>query len=321
MEIRRDIGYGLSALMVAGVAIAFVSIGLFSRMKPALERIREENVVTLDAAREILLVFTNRGGEALDSAERGRVERALTLMRNNLTVDDEGAMVAAVTDGVARALTGDRAGLGDVAHAIETLSRANTAAMERADAEAQRLGEAGAWTAAIGGLMLVLIGLYTRNRLERRLVRPVVELARVLESMRKGDERARCKNLRGAVELERALKQTNRLLDRLTHEGKGSGGADPRLGEQAMALAWLLDQREGPWALISGAHGIVAANDAAHERLAAEDGSALLARFMIGARERKGEGLTFVGQTDLALCRLPDRAEPPAAHVATGAPR
>jgi len=309
MEIRRDIGYGLSALVIAGVAIAFVSIGLFSRMKPALEHIREENVVTLDAAREVLLVFTSRGGEALDSADRARVERALTLMRNTLTVDNEGAMVAAVTDGVARALTGDRAGLADIAHAVEALSRANTAAMEAADEEAQRLGEAGAWTAAIGGLVLMLVGLYTRNRLERRLVRPVVELARVLEALRKGDDWARCKNLRGAVELERALKQTNRLLDRLTDEGKGHAGGDPRLGEQAVALAWLLEQREGPWAVVSGAHGIVAANDAGQERLAADDGSALLARLMVAAKQRAGDGLTVIDGTDLALCRLPDRAD------------
>ena len=306
MEMRRDIGYGLGALVVAGVAIAFVAIGLFSRMKPALERIREENVVTLDASREILLVFTSRGGEALDSNDRSRVEKALTVMRNNLTIENEGAMVADVTDAVARALTGDRGGLNDIARSIDTLARANTKAMGEADDEAQRLGEAGAWTAASGGLLLVLIGLYTRLRLERRIVRPAVELVRVLDAMRKGDERARCKNLRGAVELERALKHTNRLLDRALHDGKGGGGTDPRLGAQAVALSWLLAQREGAWALISATQGIVSANDAGHERLAAEDGSAQLAHFMAAIKHRSGEGVTLIDGSDLGLCRLPD---------------
>ncbi len=305
MEIRRDITIGIGALIVAGVMVAALSIGLFWRMKPALEHILEDNIVTLDAVREILLVFTARGGQALESADRARIEAAIGSMRDNLTVTDEADMVARITDAVGVALSGDHEGLTSLAVALDRIARANNEAMAEADHEAQRLGEAGAWTAAFGGLVLVLLGIYTRRRLERRIVRPLHELSRVLEASRAGDERARCKGLRGAVELERALKQTNRLIDRVAAAGETRH--DPRLVDQASALTWLLAERDGAWAVISADHGLVAANDAAHERLSHEDGPSLLSAMIKAVSRGQGDGLTVIEQGHLGLYRLPDQ--------------
>ncbi|HRE89722.1 MAG TPA: hypothetical protein PK095_11360, partial [Myxococcota bacterium] len=165
MELRRDLDYALGALLIGGVVLALVTIGLFARMTPAIERIRKDNIVTLEATHELLAVFMVRAGELLELADRERVDRAIVALRDNLTVDNEKALVDAVTDAVAAAQTGDRAAMGPLAESISALNAANSHAMVEADEEAQRLGIAGAWTASVGGIALVLIGVFARARL------------------------------------------------------------------------------------------------------------------------------------------------------------
>jgi len=300
MEVRRDIGYAIGSLLLAGLAVALITIGLFSRMTPAIERIRKDNVVTLDAARELLEVFVESAGEPLDLPRRERAEKTLERMRQNLTVDDEGTLVLAVTDAVSRAIEGDRPELARLVVAVEALSAANTKAMVEADIEAQRLGEAGAWTASIGGIAIVLLWLFARTRLERRVIRPVLEASRVLDANRQGDKLARCRALAGTVELERTLRLVNKLLDRSSREEKKP--PDERERQHAVALVAMLEMRTGPWAVLS-ADGLVAANEAAHERLAEADGARLLERWRQHLH-LGGEGMTPLDQGRLVLLDL-----------------
>jgi len=300
MEVRRDIGYAIGSLLLAGLAVALVSIGLFSRMTPAIERIRKDNVVTLDAARELLKVFVESAGDPLDLSRRARAEAALATMRKNLTVEDEGALVLALTDAVSLAMEGGRTELGVLVVAVEALSAANTEAMVEADIEAQRLGEAGAWTASIGGIAILLLWLVARARLERRVIRPVLEVARVLDANRAGDTLARCRSLVGTVELERALRHVNKLLDRSLQDEKKPSSEVER--QHAIALIALLEMRTGPWVVLS-ANGLVAANEAAHERLAEADGARIIERWRQHLH-LGGEGMTELDQGRLVLCDL-----------------
>ena len=44
MEVRRDVLLGVGALFALNLLIAFVSISLFNRMGPVIDRIQSENV-------------------------------------------------------------------------------------------------------------------------------------------------------------------------------------------------------------------------------------------------------------------------------------
>lgn len=285
MELRRDLDYALGALLIGGVVLALVTIGLFARMTPAIERIRKDNIVTLEATHELLAVFMVRAGEQLELADRERVDKAITALRDNLTVENEKALVDAVTDAVAAAQSGDRSVMGSLADAISALNAANGRAMVEADEEAQRLGIAGAWTASVGGIVLVLIGVFARARLHRRLIRPVEEVIRVLEARAVGDGHARCRAMAGAAELERTLSAVNQLLEagRMGEEPakKRNGKKKARLEVapatvHALALQGLLAERTGPWVVLSNQHGVIAANDEAFARLGDEGGAELV---------------------------------------------
>lgn len=314
MELRRDLDYALGALLIGGVVLALVTIGLFSRMTPAIERIRKDNVVTLEAAHDLLGVFVTRAGESLEITDREKVEVALAKMRNNLTVEGEGRLVDAVTDAVLAAQSGDRMALLQLASAVGGLVDANGVAMSEADEEAQRLGAAGAWTASVGGVVLVLIGVFARSRLRRRIIHPVEEMVRVLEAKGAGDDRARCRQMAAAHELERTLGAVNRLLDtghvpappdfddKTRKKGRPRKVVRPDLPVpatlHAVALHGLLATRAGPWVVFTTNHGVVAANDEGFERLAREDGTELVeqlrqGRAALAERASLGEGLVL----------------------------
>lgn len=307
MELRRDLDYALGALLFGGVVLALVTIGLFARMTPAIERIRKDNIVTLEATHELLAVFMVRSGEQLELADRERVDKAIVALRDNLTVENEKALVDAVTDAVAAAQSGDRSAMGSLAEAISALNAANGRAMVEADEEAQRLGVAGAWTASVGGIVLVLIGVFARARLHRRLIRPVEEVIRVLEARAIGDGHARCRAMAGASELERTLSSVNQLLEagRMGEEPakKRNGKKKPRLEvapatAHALALQALLDQRSGPWVVLSSQLGVIAANDEAFARLGEDHGAELVATLKADSRSASerlelGDGLVL----------------------------
>ncbi|MCA9513783.1 MAG: hypothetical protein KC635_02465 [Myxococcales bacterium] len=302
MEIRRDMTYALGALIIAGLLLSFGSIGLFMRMGPAIERIRRDNVVTMDAARQILAVFAATCGEDLTSDEREKIETALARASTNLTVDDEEALVQAVTDAVSRAMTGDRGALREVARTADDLAQANSDAMWEADGDAQRLGEAGAWTAALGGLALVLLGVYALGRMRRRVIAPLAELERVLDAVRRGDEHARCKPIRGAVELEGAMKNANALIDRLYGmDAKVSGLADAH----SSALVAMLDREPAPMWLVAVPDGVLSASSKGHEELSGRQAAGLRQRLDIAVRNGRADGFEVIAieRGKLALVR------------------
>lgn len=302
MEIRRDMTYALGALIIAGLVLSFASIGLFMRMGPAIERIRHDNVASMDAARDILVVFTATCGEDLTASDRARIDKALARAGTNLTVDNEDALTQAVTDAVSRALTGDRAALREVARTADDLAQANSDAMWESDGDAQRLGEAGAWTAALGGLALVLLGIYALGRMRRRVIAPLTELERVLDAVRRGDQHARCKPIRGAVELEGAMKNANALVDRLYGmEAKVSGLADAH----AAGLVAMLEREPAPMWLVAVPDGVLAANGKGHEELSGRQAAGLRQRLDIAARNGRADGfdVTPIERGKLALVR------------------
>jgi len=310
METRRDLVIGIVALTVASSILAFISIGVFVRMSPAIGDIVHRNLHRLEASRTMVGVFAERRGEGITDIGVQRLEGALEELRKESKGEQDTVLLEHVVDTMALALSGDRAPIERFVATIAEIAEVDYAAMRRADAEAQRLGSAGAWAAALSGLVIALLGIAVFVRLERRVTRPATELARVLAAARAGDELRRCRPLEGAQELEQALAALNVLLDRAAQNvGPGalaSGTPKSAIDDAARQALVLLLERTGDGALVwSRGVGIVAASPAAFTRLASDGGAALredIARAVAGDKDAQINCETLAD--GLILCRL-----------------
>lgn len=213
MALRRELFVMIGTLVVLNLILAFGTIGLLVRMGPAIDRIFQENVYSMVAGDEMLAELATAGGEPLSPEARKRVREALARAERNVTEAEE----APVLDSLARRLQGAEAG--DAAArrgAIEDLGalvRINREAMRRVDVEAQRLGRAGAWAAVYIGLGSFLLSILVVIRLQRRFVRPLVDLHDVLASVRQGNRLRRCLHLDAPHEVIQVTEAVNQLLD------------------------------------------------------------------------------------------------------------
>lgn len=265
MELRRDFLLGLGTLVVLNLLFAFGSIALFGRMAPAIERILEQNVYSIEAVEDMAMVLADSRGQPVSAPERERFRHALQRARDNVTEEAERPTLAEIARLAPPALDGDDGAARSLVPALRKLSATNRAAMAAADRAASRLGAAGAWAAVFIALFSFALSLLVLRRLERRIVEPVLDLARVLEEAVATPQR-RCRESSAPVELKRALLAANRLLDeRLV--GATAGASRKSSEDRALVLA-LLEREQGP-ALIGECSGsILAANAAALDRLA-----------------------------------------------------
>lgn len=245
-ETRRDLMLAVVVIAGASLGLAFVCVGLFVRMSPAIGHIIQNNAPELQATQSLLGAFAARWGEPVDSQGVKDIDKALSTLRDRSREDGK-VTIGRLTDAVSRAQSGERGPLHDVVDIANAVTDANFAAMREADRDAQRLGSAGAWLSALGGLGVTLIGLAVFVRLERRVARPARELSRVLSAASRGDRHQRCRPLEGASELEQALASVNMLLDRLPESEKheGESGPDDTMIENDLELAAALAATHG----------------------------------------------------------------------------
>ncbi|MCL4795979.1 MAG: hypothetical protein KJZ84_15570 [Bryobacteraceae bacterium] len=212
MRLRTELLFYTLLLASLNLLLAFGAIGLFARMGPAIERILEENVLSIDAAEEILAEFAAAPAELPPEAQK-RVSEALERARANITEAEEIPLLNQIQTHLPAAGAGDSAARAAVLDGLRRLIAANRQAMTKVDFEARRLGTAGAWAAVfIGGstfgLSLVVIVL-----LRRRILEPVLEIHSVLNAARRGDRFRRCRSVAAAVEVRQATEALNALLD------------------------------------------------------------------------------------------------------------
>lgn len=232
MELRRDFLITVGVLLAFNILLAFVAIGLFSRMGPAIERILQENVYSIEACEEMLSVLASHDG-AVPEPARGDFRQALLRARQNISESEEPPILDAIESRAAAALAGSPQSTLLVVEDIRRLIRINRQAMGRVDEEARRLGRAGAWSAVFIALLSFAGSMALVRRLSRRVVTPLLELHDTLEAARKGDPYRRCHFSDLPNELRTALKGVNHLLDtaqevRLTTGGLTHVAAHPQ---------------------------------------------------------------------------------------------
>jgi hypothetical protein len=270
MELRRELLLGIGALVVLNMLLAFVAIGLFVRMGPAIEHILEENVYSIIAAEEMLAELAEAGGAPVSAEARQRILEALERAKSNVTESDEVPVLRAIEQELAAALEGDAQARVAVVRQTGTLIRINRAAMHKVDGEAQRLGDAGAWTAVLVGFLSFFLSLVVVRRLRHRLLAPLVELHQVLEAVRHGEKLHRCRAREAPAEVRQVLESVNMLLDeRLS--ARAAGEVSP----EDAALLLFLDRQPRATMVIDREGRVVRASAAALEVLAGDRGKEL----------------------------------------------
>ena len=213
MELRRELSLLLGTLVCLNVLLAFGVSGLLARMGPAVERILLDNVDSMLAAEEILATLAESRSGELSAAERKRIDEALARARDNVTESAEIPVLRSLADRLASTTGADEGDRTPLVGDLQSLIGINRDAMMEADQEAQRLGVAGAWVAALVGVLSFGMSLLVLRRMRRRLVAPLLELHATLEAARQGERFRRCHSRGAPLEMRRVLESVNLLLD------------------------------------------------------------------------------------------------------------
>lgn len=256
-RIGRQLSRTIVMLVILQVLTSVAGAWLLGRMTPAIARILDENERSVEAVEEMLLAL---GSDVDDERRRADFDAALSRAEANVTEDEEPAVLGHLRRQLDAAISGEPAARREVLTSLGRLAEINREAMHRADAEAQRLGLAGAWAVSLLGLLGLLASVYTAQRMRRRFVGPLELLADVVDDHARGASHRRCP--RGEEgELSDVLQQVNGLLDRLEAVPAPSATVPAEVAVQR-----LLD-RLGAAVIINPAKQIVAASQRALDHL------------------------------------------------------
>jgi nitrogen fixation/metabolism regulation signal transduction histidine kinase len=302
MQLRQQFRVSLAVLVGFQLITAFGAIGLLSRMTPAIAHILSENEYTIDAALQMLLLLSRRTFEPKDPEMERQFHAAVERARNNITEPGEPEVLARLEELSVAALQGDPQALSETVDSIRRLVEINRKAMREAEAEARRLGTAGAWAAVILAVAGLAASVIVSRRLARTLLDPVEELYEVTQAARSDDLFRRCRKSGATAEIRSILESVNLFLDQRT--ARQTAPADRDESARAVALH-LLEQRSGPVFVLSRKGDVAMANTAGLDVLSGPDAagwrqelSAVVSSGASGGRLRAAQ----VRDTELWLC-------------------
>lgn len=215
MNLRTELFVAIGTLVVLNLALSFGAIGLFARMGPAIEGILKENVYTIVAVEKILgELATSDDVVPLEDSQKEAIELALADAEKNITEGEERPVIDRLRQEWPRVASGEAGARAPFVADLQQLILINREAMVDVDERARQLGNAGAWSAVLVGFLTFLLSLIVLARMERRLVRPLLELHEVVNVARRGQHLRRC---RGVVDAPREVlnltQAVNQLLD------------------------------------------------------------------------------------------------------------
>ena len=179
IHVKRELRLGIGVLLATQLLMAFAAIGLLSRMAPVIDRILQENVTSIQAAEDMLVVLALSRGESLHTRGLdGQFFGALTRARDALSEDAESEILGAVERGYRSLGPGAEDSLPGTLNAVQEFVRINRDAMHRTRDRASRLSEAGAWAAVLmaligfaAGLVVAIVVLFPYNAFRAQMDR------------------------------------------------------------------------------------------------------------------------------------------------------
>lgn len=210
IAVKRELRLGISFLLLLQIVISFVAIGLLSRLSPAIDRILQENVYSIESAERMLTALArHREGEPLDPAFHDGLESA----RANITEHEEIEILDRIERESTALVAGDMPAYERTIAALQELINENREAMRHTRDSASRLSVAGAWAAVLLAMLAFASGVVIAFRIERRIVEPLDEVFAVVKANDEGDPYRRCQLREARGELREVMEALNELLD------------------------------------------------------------------------------------------------------------
>lgn len=284
---QRTLLVSIAFLVSVQLVTSISAVVLHARMAPAIERIVEENVQSVQAVEEMALALATA-----DAGAEARFHEALRRARDNVTEPTEQAPLGVLERDTSAAFAADPQARARVLSALATLGAINREAMDRQDQEAKRLGVAGAWASVLLALLGMVSGVLVLRQMDRSLLRPIIELGRVADAVRRGESHRRCHLAAGSAEVERAMSVLNELLDERDRSRERS--AQPRSRDPELLRA-LLDAEPAPVAIVDSTGAILVASRSAMEALAGERGDELAHALRVAPKQQDASPVTARG--------------------------
>ncbi len=210
MRFRDFTIMGIGAMLLFQLATSFAAINLLTRMSPAIEKILKENDVSIAAAERMFASLINVGD--LEIRKKNFTD-ALDLAEKNITEPGEGQILSDIRRNFGAAFNEELISKTSVYESIHQLVEINRRSMLRADDEAKRLGNAGAWTMAFLGIAGFFAWILVLRKINRLITVPLEEIRNVLVAHTEGHLQRRI-FLRNAVpDLQETASLVNKLLD------------------------------------------------------------------------------------------------------------
>lgn len=211
MKHAQPVKFGTWFLIVMNLIMAFGAIWIFMRMAPAIEVIIAQNEVSLESCEDMLAALLKNNAAEGSSLEIFR--GALTKARNNITEEEEPAIIERIERYHTAAIEGDELSLNLTISAITDLGDTNRKAMRRADAKAKQFGYAGAWGVVFMATVSFMIGMILLRSLDKNLSEPIQEIDAVITAVREGDPMRRCTMKNPSSSIRKIFANVNELLD------------------------------------------------------------------------------------------------------------
>lgn len=243
MRLAHAVRIGSWFLVGINLLMAVGTIGIFTRMAPAIAIIIERNDRSLKACEDMLALMAVTGSGAPFSAEQAQAfQTAFDRADSNITEPLEPEILKRLKSTLPSLFRGDTASRLAAVKATVQLGKINRDAMTIADQRAQQLGRAGAWGIVFMALSAFLVGVIYIRSLTRRVVMPLEEIHTVIIAQRNGDTMRRCTGADLSQDVAAVFTGINDLLDQcqaLAAGGNGIAGLGPgKEGDADRAARW-----------------------------------------------------------------------------------
>ncbi len=213
MRIRSELRLGIGLLIGVQVTATVLAVRQLELLSPAVERVINDNISTLEAGEEILAALTR--AESRTRAERPMlVVRALETARAHLTLDGEAELVDIIDAHLDGALDGSPQDRARVVQAVRDLGDLNRRGVAEVDRDVQSRSIASAWVVLLFGVTAAALTLLLQRRWGDRFMLPILEMRDALADVESGNRFRRVTPLDGPDEAKELTAALNRLVDR-----------------------------------------------------------------------------------------------------------
>ena len=207
LEFARRIYLSFILLLICASVIAFAGIRGFQRLAPAINTINVKNTQSLYFSEKMITnILAHKNIEVF--------EDYLNKSKQNITEPNEKELIHKIEKSYKAAFEGNKLAEEETIDYIVALTNVNRAAMQEAGIKAKRLENVGICIIIFPTIFAWIIGLALLNSIDKKFIKPVLELHDVVASYRAGNKMRRCPKVSQSEEFQEIYNDINAILDR-----------------------------------------------------------------------------------------------------------